>query len=409
VAVDSFALLFLFLIARRLFSTRVAVWAGVFFLINPFIFFYDRIALADGPLMTLFALACWLALRVADGRQPLRSGLALGAAIGLAILTKLSGVLVWSVPLLAIVSAADWRGALRQWRAWLLAWFAAALLYAPAWVVGAGQYQLGAKSVLAMEPDEIAAQLGANLALLVEWLSGYSPGLLGLLIVTALLVALRLKRRSIMWVVGALLPMAFFVVVSRVWYPRYVLFAFIPLALLCGLLLAQVAQWVMRAPRTVAVGALALGLAAIFAPSLYFDYTIATDPPSAPFPSIERWQYVADWPAGYGVAGAAAYLHEAAAQSEDGIHVMRHNRSSPVLEALELYLRDDPKITLHSMNLTFDNTPNRLTALFKQKPTYVVLDPPREGYDFQERYPLAYPRARFPKPGDQSAIVIYQW
>jgi hypothetical protein len=411
VAIDMFALLSVFLVAKRCFSQRAAWLAAIFYLVAPFIYFYDRMALADGPLLAFTALALWLALRVAEGQSSLPVSLALGLVFGLEGLTKLSGVLGWVVPALAIVSAADVGVALRQWRRWLLAYAAAMLLYAPVLVIGAGQYQIGAKSILALAPEDVLNQIVKNLLLLAEWLSGYFPGFFGLFILVALVAALALGRKGTIWLVSTLLPLAFFVLVSRVWYPRYILPALAPLMVLAGWLAANVAEWVLslrqrRAMRSAFVSLLGL---AVIVPPLYFDRLIASDPPLAPWPVVERWQYVEDWPAGYGVDQAALFFQEAAASSPEGIYVMRHNRSSAVLEPLDLYLGTNSRIALQSMNLDGDNTPNRLTRLSHEKPTYVVLDPPREGYDFHERYPLALARARFEKPGNQTAILVYEW
>ena len=411
VAIDAFALLSVFLIARRCFSSRAAWLAAIFYLITPLVYFYDRMALADGPLLAFTALSLWLAIRIGDGKSSWRASLALGVILGLEALIKLSGILGWVVPALAIVSARDASAALRHWRRWLFAWGIGALIYSPVLVIGAGQYQVGAKSILAIAPEDMLDQVARNLSLLAEWLSAYFPGFLGVFVVAALVGALPLGRRGALWIVTALLPLAFFVLVSRVWYPRYILPAMTRSWWSPAGWAVNVFDWVsgLRQARVIRAAWLGLLVVAVGAAPLAFDRLIATDPPSAPWPAIERWQYVEDWPAGYGVAQTAAFFRDAAAKSPAGIYVMRHDKTSAVLEPLALYLADDSRIALQSMSLNADNTPNRLTRMAREKPTYVVLDPPREGFDFHERYPLAVARARFEKPGAQTAILVYEW
>ena len=411
VAIDALALLAVFLLARRCFSERAAWLAAGFYLVAPFVYVYDRMALADGPLLALTALGLWLSVRIAGGHSSWRSALWLGIILGLAALVKLSGLLGWAAPVLAILSARDVRAALLLWRRWLLAWGVGALVYAPVLLFGAGQYQVGAKSVLALAPDDVLGQLGRNLSLLAEWLFAYFPGAFGLFILAALIAALVLRRRAALWIVSALLPLVFFVLVSRVWYPRYVLPAVPALLVLAGwlaaALLARTGQ--LLPARSVRLVVPVLLLALLIVPPMSFEWLIAADPPRAPWPAIERWQYVEDWPAGYGVAQAAGFMRDAAAASPGGIYIMRGDRTSAVLEPLALYLAADPGLLLQSMNLSNDNVPNRLSRMAREKPTYVVLDPPREGFDFHERFPLAVARARFEKPGGQTAILVYEW
>ena len=411
VAIDALALLAVFLIARRCFSERAAWLAAVFYLVAPFVYVYDRMALADGPLLALTAIGLWLAVRIAGGNSSRRSALSLGIILGLAALTKLSGLLGWAAPVLAILSARDVRAALRPWRRWLLAWGVGALVYAPVLVFGAGQYQVGAKSILALAPGDLLGEVGRNLSLLAEWLSGYFPGVFGLFVLLALIAAFALRRRGAIWILRALLPLVFFALVSRVWYPRYVLPSLPGLLVLAGWLAAVTWEWMAeRLPARVVKPAVPiLLLALLIAAPVAFDWLIAGDPSRAPWPAIERWQYVEDWPAGYGVAQAAGFMRDAAAASPGGIYIMRGDRSSAVLDPLTLYLSADPGIALQSMNLSNDNVPNRLSRMAREKPTYVVLDPPREGFDFHERFPLALARARFEKPGGQTAILVYEW
>jgi hypothetical protein len=73
---------------------------------------------------------------------------------------------------------------------------------------------------------------------------------------------------------------------------------------------------------------------------LWFGHAVVTDPARAPLPDADRWQYVYDWPSGYALEELAAFLRAEAAR--DGpIAVVRPDASGPLLEGLNLLLRDD--------------------------------------------------------------------
>ena len=408
VAFDALGFICLYVTAQKAFSQRAAVAASLFYLISPFVFFYDRMALADGPLMTFYALTFWLSLRVADGSGRWRSALALGLVLAAACFTKLSGVIFVAVPVFAVLSARDWRGAVRPWPRWLLVYTVPLATFAPMLLAGSANYQIESKSVSTLGPDELLRQIMANFGSLVEALTAYSPGLLIVLIALAPLLALRLRRKSLLWIAGALWPAIFFILVGRIVLIRYILMSAIPIAVLAGWCCAQLNLMVQRWIPRLGSAPVALALLAGAIPALQFDYLIATDPPAAPWPSIERFQYISDWPAGYGMDDAVATLRRLAGDSPDGIHVMR-NGDSPLLERLDVYLWRDSRINVVVGDFAHRNPRPTLTRLAKERPTYIILDPPREPLVFAASYPRAVKVAEFPKPGGESAIVIYEW
>jgi hypothetical protein len=409
VALDMFALVFLYVLVRDAFSHRAALLAALIYLFNPFVFFYDRIALADGPLMTFYIIAFWLAFRVLRNGRPWREAFLLGLVIGLACLTKSSGILAGVVPVLVVLTARDWRLALRRWPWWSLAFVIAGAIFLPFLAAGAGQFQLSTRSAFSSNLQETLNLAGANGMMLLEWMTAYWPGLLGLSIALAVSASIFLGRTGLVWSAGALLPILFFVVIARSWYPRYILLSMAPLMILWGWWFDNGAGILDRLSARWSTPLLAALLIVILAPSIQFDYAIAANPPDAPWPAIERWQYIENWPAGYGVQDAAALLMQAAAEADAGINVVRMNMNGPMLEVMDLYLRANGRISRFTLNLKQDSTSERLTGMARDKPTYIILDPPREGMDFGLRYPQVRLRGNFSKPGDHSSILVYEW
>src|SRR4029078_4140736 len=103
-------------------------------------------------------------------------------------------------------------------------------------------------------------------------------------------VALRtsaLRRSGVLLLLVALGPVALFASVSRVWFPRYVLFTPIPLVILAALgfraLLDALRRRSPLSPRTSPVLTAVL-LTVVLAYALRFDAALWTDPSRAPLP-----------------------------------------------------------------------------------------------------------------------------
>ena len=409
VAVDLFALLLIYVLVRDLFSSRAALLASLIYLFTPFVFVYDRMALADGPLLTLYVLAFWLALRVLRKLRPWREALLLGLVIGLASLTKASGILIMLAPMLVLFAGGDGRAALRLWPWWTAAFVVAAAIYAPFFLAGAGQYQLATRSALSAGGLDLLQLAAANGVQLLEWLAGYWPGLLALCFVLALAGSLSLQRGGLIWSAAALAPVLFFVVLARSWYPRYILLSMGPLIILAGWFCDWAGCRLDRIASRWSAPLLAALLVVVLAPSLQFDYAIGAAPADAPWPAVERWQYIENWPSGYGVQEAITLLRQAEVESVGGINLVRMNMNGPALEIVDMFLQTNARVSRSTMNLRQNDAMTKLTALSQERPTYIILDPPHEAFDFGRKYPQARLLGKFDKPGGQSSILVFEW
>lgn len=100
--------LFVFLIGSRLFDRRVGAWAAVLFVTLPAVSLSAMLITTDPPLLLFWAAALYCFLRVLDD-GPWRWWLALGASIGLGLLSKYAMVL-FAVSILVYLA---WAGRLR--------------------------------------------------------------------------------------------------------------------------------------------------------------------------------------------------------------------------------------------------------------------------------------------------------
>jgi hypothetical protein len=223
-------------------------------------------------------------------------------------------------------------------------------------------------------------------------------------------------------IVVALLPIALFTVLSRRWYPRYLVPSIFPLIIV---LASQIVLPARRRKiddpdsqqnRTRTIKNLKLVapvIAIIVLPMLWFDLKLITDPVQTPLPREDKRQYVAGMPAGYGLRDAAGYLIQAADQGHV-IWVWRNNRSVPPNLGLKHYLprRDDIKLkTFRTDRGSWAEIESDFDESAQEHLTYLVLNIPYEkGVPDLAEITRLEPLKSYPKPGDAGFYIgVYRW
>ncbi len=240
----------LWLLARRLFSHRVAIVAAVLYIACPFTLLFDRQALIDS---LLAAEALWmilLSVRLLD-RQRAPGVVGLGLAFGAALLTKSVAQafpLLLPASLLALEPGEIDRRRLGRWlRATVAGLLGGFVIYYVAFGGSSaarsvsqfeqqyGRYSMSLSQVLALP----WSQWGNNVASVLRWFGQLITIPLSLGMVAAVLALPWLGRRA--WLLGAwaILPIVGHVAIATVFYQRYILFA-IPPALI---LFARLCEW----------------------------------------------------------------------------------------------------------------------------------------------------------------------
>lgn len=136
------------LAGARVGGTRTAMAAGAIAAVSPLLWVYDALLLSETLAITSMAAVIWLALKARDeGASHLPTLLALGAALGVLVLTRAEALLLVPPVLLAV--------AWRRWRALAVGALAVAVVVGP-WVV--------ANLVRFDRPATLSTQLGTTLA-----------------------------------------------------------------------------------------------------------------------------------------------------------------------------------------------------------------------------------------------------
>lgn len=360
------------LAARLTGDVRVADLAACFYIVCPFTLFHDRMVLSDPYLSAFTAWTLLLALRLVAGTPRLRDGVALGAAMAFGIAAKVTGLPLLAVPLLVLCVMGGTR------RAWVkplaLAYVVAIGLIAyPVWrFFSRPSGELSKLAGTGGDDSPLAAAVSANVGLAASWLWRYwTPGLV-LLAAAGLVVALRasaLRRSAVLLVLVVVGPVALFAGVSRVWFPRYVLFTTVPFVILAAMgfraLLDAVNQ---RSPFSPSAGAVrtTLLLALFLAPALRFDAALWTDPSRAPLPDVDRFQYVTGWPSGYGGRDSIEFLRARRAERPEGLILVTPGPSITA-SAVRLLWANDPAMEVRAVD------PSAAVPADPTRPVYVVV------------------------------------
>jgi hypothetical protein len=372
VAIGLVTLVALHRLALRLSGDRrIADLTALFYIVCPFALVYDRMVLTDAFLSAFTALTLLLSVRLA-AEPNTRAGAALGLALALGVLSKTTGLVLFAVPIVALVVVGrDRRRALGP----LAVAFAVAgvLVAYPLWLFFRHTDELAGAIAVGETDTALAGNAAVNLPLAAEWLWTYwTPGLVALAVLGLLLGLASAPRRraAVLLALLAAGPTAAFVAVSGIWYPRYLLFTtvpFLPLAAagFVGLVdLARRRAHLGRATVTVLAAGL---LAGCLLPALRFDRAVWTNPACAPFPALDRFQFVNGWPSGYGSRESVDFLRAERKRVPDGLVLVTPGPSTTA-SAMRLLWADDAGAEVHSLDASED-----VPSGSGRRPVYVIV------------------------------------
>jgi 4-amino-4-deoxy-L-arabinose transferase-like glycosyltransferase len=388
-----------------LLDRRAGLLGGLLYVLAPFTFFHDRLALSDP--VAAAAGAALLVVSLMLVRRPTRGLVALtGVALAAALLVKAPMLAYLPVPILTAL----W---LRRKRPVGLAqlggvYLLAALLIAPVMGLGATRANL-AGGVSIHSTFELASMVGRaahNTQVFASDMWGFLTPPLCALMVGASGLALASRRRGAWWLLAAAaLPIAPILVVARAPYTRYYLIGFPALFALagCGISMAWGAARNLAPPgivRLVSVGLL-MGVAVL--PASFF-VAAYRDAATLSLPRSDYFQYVASYSSGYGWREAATWLVGRAGSGRT-LDVM--TLAEGYEWRLQITLYGVPNVRLfHARTLPADWLLERVGD--SDTEVYLLLDTPKNKIDWT-RYNVQPVRVGvYPRPGNLSAVEVYR-
>lgn len=356
VAAGALGMLAAWAIARRLHGPRAGLYAAALYVLSPFALFHDRMVLADVFLSTAAALSLLASIALAEAPTR-RRGVLVGLALTACVLSKIPGLLVFAIPALTAVLLPRRPGI---FRALALAYGVAALLvFFPVAYFFQNSAQVMEQAAVGEEGELLGAVVGANLSTVAGWMWVYwTPGVSAVgLVALAAGIAYR-EKAAVLLGACALIPIVAFALLSRSWFPRYVFLSTIPLLVLVAIALsrftAQMAHLARSRGAWRAAPMAALVAVALAWPAVAFDRLLLGDPARAPFPEVDRFQYVDGWTAGYGRTETARRLRMELGRNPVGILVgvsgAEKHGWRPLFLLLRAWLMNEPRVELQVMD-----------------------------------------------------------
>ncbi len=214
---------------------------------------------------------------------------------------------------------------------------------------------------------------------MTHWLWEY----LKLPYIALIILAFRSKvflKEKVLLFLFFLLPFIALALFARILFPRFIFFmtlSLLPLVavgIVDGVMLSfkllkkQHDNTILKTVQT------AIILVVLLFYPLYVSYSFAIDPVNAAIANPDRAQYVNHWTAGWGVNESVAYLREEAANNK--IYVGTEGTFGLLPFALEMYLVDNPNVTIKGFWPVENNLPTELVSASKKMATYMIFYQP---------------------------------
>ena len=367
----------IYLLAKELFSEKVAKVAAVFYLILPFTLLYDKLALFDS-LLTMFGIyAVFFAVKMV--KEPkLDVALLNGFTIGAAMITKSTGnfflyLLPFSLVLLDF-SRKDWKQKLTRWIGFSALTFVIAqafynsLRLSPLfYIIERKNYEF-IRSLSEVIKDPFL-HFFSNAESLLGWLISYIGVLLFIIFLCAISYGISQKDRRILYL--SILFLVSFIAESlfnQILYPRFMLFYLPPviLAVSWGFV-----NFMGVSPKWNKI------LIFIFAASIVLPVVksilILTNPPNSGIPDSDANQYFNDWPAGYGVNEVVEIIGKESRDKE--VYIGTQGTFGLFPYALNIYFRENKNVHIFSYwPVDPENLPSEILEYAKNNKTYFVFN-----------------------------------
>jgi 4-amino-4-deoxy-L-arabinose transferase-like glycosyltransferase len=387
----------IFVLSQILFKKKeISLFASLLYLISPFAFFFDRLALADG-LLSFFGV--WVMVGAVGLAKEKRLDLAMitGILLGLGLITK-SPALFFALLLPTTLLLFNF-----QEKSWPIQLTKLVGLWGVVYFFGIAIY-----SLLRLGPEfhmiairnkdyifsfrEVLAHplnpFWGNLKSAAEWFRILLTPLcfIGAIAGGVLVVKRHLKEGALLWL-WLLVPLLGQSAIAKVYTARYVLFT-VPFLLIFA---AYALTWVFLSLKSKLLAVVVLVL--IFFFPVYQLALFLVSPQKAWLPANERSGYLEIWTAGYGIKEAADYLKTVARSQKVLVGTEGYFGTLP--DGLQLYLEGVPNITIIGVGQPIKEVSSQLTNGLKDNRVFLLVNnsrflmTSRHGLRLLDQYPKA--------------------
>lgn len=362
----------MFFLGREVFRSRwIGLVSSLLYVLFPFSLVYDRMAMYDSLIGAFTVWGLYLTVLLVR-RVRLDLAFILGFVCGGAVLNKTNGFFtIYLLPFSLILF--DWKKKDRTGR--LLRFIGCAVV---AVTVTYGLYAIlrlspfyyiiNQKNAVFVYPvgewlHHPFLQLWPNTNGLVDWYFRYVGIPFTLAALASFVVAKAYFREKLLLVAWFILPFVALAFFGRLIYPRYILFMTYSLLPLVAYTLVVLYQ---KLNRPLWIGLTAL----IVVYSLFADVMILTNFAKAPIPQADKGQYLTGWPAGVGINETVSYFRDLA--DKEPIFIGTEGTFGLMPEAYEIYLKNNPNVTIKGYWPITENTIKELEQQAAKQTTYMV-------------------------------------
>ena len=367
----------IYLLAKELFSEKVAKIAAVFYLILPFTLLYDKLALVDS-LLTMFGIyAVFLSVKMAKNPQ-LDLALLNGFAIGAAMITKSSGnFFLYLLPFSLVLfdfSKNDTRQQLFRWLGFSAITFIVTQIIYNMLRLSPLFYIIERKNYEFIRPlsavvEDPFLHFFSNVESLLGWLISYVGVFLFIIFLSGILYGISQKDRRMLYLsILAVVPFIAESLFNQILYPRFILFYLPPVILAISYAFVH---FMGVSPKWNKI------LIFIFAASIALpavkSFLLLTNPPISKIPQSDANQYFNDWPAGYGVNEVVGVLRKESQNKE--VYIGTQGTFGLYPYALNIYFRNNQNVHIFSYwPVDPEELPGEILEYAKNNKTYFVFN-----------------------------------
>ena len=393
-------------------KVQISLLAIILYLISPFIFFFDRMALVDG-FLSFFGVWC-LVLGVSLAKK-IRLDLAmiLGIILGLGLITK-SPAIFFGL-LLPFCLLATNNVTMKQ----LNNLVKLAILYFVVYIFAFTIYnilRLGPEfhMIAIRNKDYIYSfseilkhpfsPLWGNLKSVAEWYwilltpLVFISGIFGIYLL--LKKELKIGLFSLLW---WLLPILGQSAVAKVYTARYILFTIPVFIIFAAFSLEEIFGKVKRRISLISL----ISFIIFFFPIIQI-VLLLFNPQKAWLPKNEREGYLEIWTSGYGIKEASVYLKEIAKNQKVLVGTEGYFGTLP--DGLQMYLEGVPNITTIGVGQPIREISSKLLDGLKDNRVFLLVNDTRFEVKNTERLNLIakYPKAKNLKTGTQESLLFFE-
>ncbi len=317
----------IYALSIRLTSKSTGIFVLILYGLSPYIFFYERLALVDTYVAAFGIIGALFAVRLSQRGRAADAILA-GLALAMAMLAKANGIMLWVIPILAILMLQSTLSLRKRICSAALVYGLLILIWVPFYLflVSRGYNYFGTATSLAGTTDTtgIVGRLLNNLIGVWQIDVNYmSMPFMLVLLALSLYTLVQYPRPTLPLMLMVILPLAAQLAFATKLSGRYMQFHFPLLMVLLSVGLDRVSRDLnINAKRLVLVVTMSAVLLWAVAIPIPFMLTAWSNPANLPLTSLDRLEYVTSDAAGFSLPEVTNYLIEHASITNRKIHIV---------------------------------------------------------------------------------------